>query len=168
MCNKVKIINIISAFLIIISIILNIMLLTTKLFHGTYTANIDSTSSPYKLTQKLRIYDNSYTLTTIENDKYAAIEVGFYIYMPKSKYNKTPTSKDIKYDSIALLEFSDYSHDQLLYRRSVFRLTYETYDYSQNEPHIVSYYCKIAIFLLLQSAGFSSLFKKWKYHKIRY
>lgn len=140
----VKKANLIIGLVLGISIILNILLLTTPVFNGTYTANeerinkaeYNTTTTNYKW--KIVFYNNTYTNTFTTDNQLYGVNVGFYAFIPKSKYKKTSTNIDLEHDVILLKQNG--TQDTLMYRHSVFKLSVVSNDK-------INYYCNFAIFL---------------------
>lgn len=136
--TKSKITVVICILIIIVSIILNIVLLSTKVFKGSYTAH-DKNGN----TITIIFYDNTYTLD--RGSRYDK-ETGFYHYQALSDYNQSPTSKNLEKDCILLLSSTSFESDTYyLYKDSVFHLSYAGWGNSSIED--MEFYCGQAIFL---------------------
>lgn len=137
-----KIKKLISVIILVVSIILNIVLLSTDIFKGTYTAK----TSTEKLS--LRFYDNTFTLIG-EDDTYSLYTYGFSQYVKKSKYKNSPTNVKLNYDAVILHRANASSSGSSSYlrfdKKNIFCLSYkEGYLSAQS---VKNFYCYPAIFL---------------------
>lgn len=136
--SKKKIAVCVSILLIFVSVILNISLLSTKVFKGKYVGHNENESS-----YTIYFYDNTYTL----NNK-----SGFFLYQSISDYEQNPTNKHLEKDCIVLLDSTGWeSNTYYLYKESVFHLSYAGFGNSSIKN--MNFYCFEAIFLqILYSA----------------
>lgn len=117
---------------IIVSLILNIVLLSANIFKGKYKAK-DSDGN----TITIIFYDNTYSMESRN---------GFFLYQKLADYNQTPTSMTLKKDCIVLLGTTTWESDTYyLYRDSVFHLSYAGRGNSSIKD--MDFYCPSAIFL---------------------
>ena len=126
---KQKIVIAIAAIVLVISVVLNITLLCTDIFDGTYTKFKNGYST------KITFFDNTYSSVSQKNGQITSTDFGFYQYIPSSKYNKA------EYNTL-ILE-SNKSNSSTGYKRnSVFSITY-----APDGEDAVTYTCSTAIFL---------------------
>lgn len=135
-----KIMNTAATIVLLISIILNIALLCTDVFHGTYKFSDD------EYDYEIIFFDNTYSSNTYIKYNHSSLAgsfhagdlvssgFGFYQYIPKAKYN------DAEYNTI-ILESKKSTGNSKYKRNSVFSFTYAPD--SKNET---TYTCYTAIF----------------------
>lgn len=121
--SRYKLGAIIAAIVAAIFIILNIVLLTTPVFKGTYVYRDSESKTNYNI----RFYDNTYTYSIRKSGSIDSnFEYGFYSYVPKY------LPLDVEFDSIVCTEM-------VFERNSVFSLSIANSDNT--------YYCAGAICL---------------------
>ncbi len=139
---KTKIKKIIPIVVLVVSLILNIILLTTDVFKGKYTAKSNTNKF------SLRFYDNTFTLIG-EEDTYNLYTYGFFEYIQQSKYKTSPTSIDLKHDAVILHRADTTSSGSSSYlrfdKKTIFCLSYQ--GGYLNSEYIGNFYCYSAIFL---------------------
>lgn len=130
---KKKIQNGIILGVLVLSIILNIVLLTTKVYKGTYVQtgkNNNGLSSQNNITGKCIFYDNTYDYISEENGKIKDYDTGFYMVVPNSK----KSSMQEEHKTAIIIGESVY------YRNSVF-------SFSSSENINIQYTCVEAVLL---------------------
>lgn len=129
MKTKQKIVIAIASIILAISVIFNIVLLSSDVFQGNYSHNEDGDIT------KITFFDNTYSSVSQKNGQITSTNFGFYQYIPSSKY------KEAQYDTLILV--SNKSNSSTGYKRnSVFSFTY-----APDSEDAVTYTCGTAIFL---------------------
>ncbi len=119
-------------FIIVVSLVLNIVLLSTNIFKGKYNAKKSDGN-----TTTIIFYDNTYSMGSRN---------GFFLYQKLSDYNQSPTNMTLEKDCIVLLGTTTWESDTYyLYRNSVFHLSYAGRGVSSIKD--MNFYCPTAIFL---------------------
>lgn len=139
--NKKLALNIVLCVIIVVAFILNMVLLCTDVFNGTYSATLQNGENV-----AVKFYDNTFTYIEEKNGKYETYSVGFYKYFDANK-NKSTSSEDTE-DRIFLILSSDDNYFQkymTFQRKSVFCISDQIY-YDGNSQD-VSFYCTMAILL---------------------
>ena len=122
-------------FVLILTLILNIVLLSTNVFQGTY----QNTSVGAKIT----LYDNTYNFDILGERTYSFRERGFFGYY---ELNKMPTRySDFKNDLLTLVPNGKNDSSHIFERKNVFCIS--LYDSSSLSIEGQNFYCGEAIAL---------------------
>ena len=134
--NKTKIVRVISVCILLLTIILNIVLLSTKVFKGKeYVCKEESV-------WRYCFYQNTYYLGREYNNKIVFWKNGFYTYESAKEIKKNHQNSNIKHDQVWVSDGSS-TGVKPLYRCSVFKFM----DKDQPTADTKYYYCGFAIFL---------------------
>lgn len=126
---KKKIVFSLSIFVLVLSIVLNIVLLTEGVFHGVYT------NKQPDYIEKITFYNNTFSYESEVESEISRTDYGFYQYIPKSKDNSAQKN-------VLVLYSAKYESSETIYtRNSVFSFTLEL----NNQK--ITYVCKGAIAL---------------------
>lgn len=147
--NKTKVVSILTVLVLIITVILNIILLCTDVFHGTYKGsgerykyeisfNENTFSSKIIVNKDFSNIEGTFTVT-YKAGQIVASEYGFYQYLNKKNSN------NLEYNTIILDAKSTGNYPSLasnFKRNSVFSFTS-----SPDSNNAITYTCGLAIFL---------------------